>query len=75
MICAIVLLFAAPGDYTPVMQRALSFAPGVTNMTVSVQLIMDSTAEGLEQFVAILSNPSANANLGNRMATVQIRGI
>ena len=57
------------------MQRALSFAPGVTNMTVSVQLIMDSTAEGLEQFVAILSNPSANANLGNRMATVHIRGM
>ena len=51
----------APADYAPVSGR-LTFAPGSTSMTISVQVVGDTTFEPSETFVVNLTTP-ANATI------------
>lgn len=44
------------GDYTPT-SGSLTFTPGVTEMTVTVPIIRDTTPEGIESFSVSLKNP------------------
>jgi hypothetical protein len=54
-------------DFWPV-SGTLSFPVGVTTRTVSVPVIGDKVREGNETFFVNLSNPSANAYLGDGQA-------
>jgi aryl-phospho-beta-D-glucosidase BglC (GH1 family) len=56
----------AGGDYTAV-AGALTFAPGVTSLTVSVPILGDTLVEGDETFRVLLSNPT-NASLATAQA-------
>jgi large repetitive protein len=51
-------------DYAPA-NGTVSFAPGVTARTVTVQVVGNSLPESNETFFVNLSNPSPNAYLGN----------
>ncbi len=51
---------------------ALTFAPGETVKTVSVQIDDDFVAEGTEVFTMDLSSPSANATIARASATATI---
>jgi hypothetical protein len=54
----------APGDYTP-NSGTLTFAPGVTSQTVTVQTIDDNLLEVPETFVVNLSNATGNATIAD----------
>jgi large repetitive protein len=54
----------AVSDYVPA-NGTLSFAPGVTTRTVTIQVVGNSVPEPNETFFVNLSNPSANAYLGD----------
>ena len=58
-------------DYVPG-SGTLTFAPGETVKTVSVQLRDDADAEGTEVFTMNLSSPSANATIARASATATI---
>ena len=60
----------APGDYQS-KSGALSFAPGETSKTVTVNVVADVVAEPDETFKLTLSNPS-NANLSNAVSVATI---
>ena len=49
---------AVSGDYTPVPPTTLTFAPGETTKTVTVQVRQDDRVEGAEQFQVSLSAPT-----------------
>jgi hypothetical protein len=51
-------------DYVPA-NGTVSFAPGVTTRTVTVQVVGNTIPEPNETFFVNLSNPSPNAYLGN----------
>ena len=51
-------------DYAPA-NGTVSFAPGVTTKTVTIQVVGNRIPEPNETFFVNLSNPSANAYLGN----------
>jgi hypothetical protein len=51
-------------DYLPA-NGTVSFAPGVTTKTVTVQVVGNTIPEPNETFYVNLSNPSPNAYLGN----------
>src|ERR671930_253125 len=51
-------------DYVPA-NGILSFAPGVTTKTVTIQVVGNTTPEPNETFFVNLSNPSPNAYLGD----------
>jgi Calx-beta domain len=51
-------------DYLPA-NGTVSFAPGVTTKTVTVQVVGNTTPEPNETFFVNLSNPSPNAYLGD----------
>jgi uncharacterized repeat protein (TIGR01451 family) len=53
----------APADYTAT-GNTLSFAPGVTQQTLSVPVVRDTAVEGNETFLVNLSNPS-NATIAD----------
>jgi hypothetical protein len=55
-------------DYLPA-NGTVSFAPGVTTRTVTVQVVGNTIPEPNETFFVNLSNPSPNAYLGNSQAT------
>jgi hypothetical protein len=55
---------AAVSDYVPA-SGTVSFAPGVTTRTVTVQVVGNTVPEPNETFFVNLSNPSPNAYLGN----------
>ena len=48
------------------MSGQLTFGPNVTSRTFSVTILDDEIAEGTEYLMLLLSNPSANARLGER---------
>ena len=54
----------AVSDYVPA-NGTVSFAPGVTTKTVTIQVVGNTLPEPNETFFVNLSNPSANAYLGN----------
>ena len=54
----------AVSDYMPA-NGTLSFAPGVTTKTVTIQVVGNTAPEPNETFFVNLSNPSPNAYLGN----------
>jgi len=54
----------AVSDYAPA-NGTVSFAPGVTTKTVTIQVVGNRTPEPNETFFVNLSNPSPNAYLGN----------
>ena len=58
-------------DFIPV-SGALTFAPGETVKTVSVQLVDDAVEEATEVFTMNLSSPSANATIARASATATI---
>jgi hypothetical protein len=59
---------ATPGvDYLPI-SGTLSFPTGVSRKTLTVTVIGDKTREANETFFVNLSNPSANAYLGDGQA-------
>jgi large repetitive protein len=58
---------AAVSDYVPA-NGTLSFAPGVTTKTVTISVVGNTVPEPNETFFVNLSNPSANAYLGNSQA-------
>ena len=47
----------APGDYTAITGGAVTFAPGDTEETLTVQVNDDATDEDAENFSVLLSNP------------------
>jgi len=49
---------AASGDYTPVLPTTLTFGPGETTKSVTVQVRQDDRVEGTEQFQVSLSAPT-----------------
>jgi len=51
-------------DYLPA-NGTVSFAPGVTTKTVTIQVVANTIPEPNETFFVNLSNPSPNAYLGN----------
>jgi hypothetical protein len=51
-------------DYAPA-HGTVSFAPGVTTRTVTIQVVGNTVPESNETFFVNLSNPSPNAYLGN----------
>jgi len=51
-------------DYLPA-NGTVSFAPGVTTKTVTIQVVGNTVPEPNETFFVNLSNPSPNAYLGN----------
>jgi large repetitive protein len=55
-------------DYTPT-SGTLTFAPGETTKTITVQVNGDSIREPDETFFVNLSNPSANATIGDTQAS------
>ena len=65
------IFFTAPNDYT-IETRTVTFNPGTMSQTVLVQTLADQIAEDTEQFIAVLSNPTAGAVLGDDTATVDI---
>src|SRR4051812_19439070 len=46
----------------------VQFVPGQTNAVISVRILDDSLFEGVETFTVTLSNPTAGATLGKRVA-------
>ena len=58
-------------DFIPV-SGALTFAPGETVKTVSVQVVDDPDTEATEVFKMNLSSPSANATIARASATATI---
>jgi hypothetical protein len=54
----------AVSDYAPA-NGTLSFAPGVTAKTVTIQVVGNRVPEPNETFFVNLSNPSANAYIGD----------
>ena len=62
---------AAAGDFTAVPATTLTFMPGETEKTVTVQTTADTNGEADETFTVTLSSPS-NATLGDAMATATI---
>ncbi len=53
--------------------RKLSFRPGVTSASVTINIVNDRLAEGPESFTVTLSSPSAGFSVGDRStATVSI---
>jgi Calx-beta domain len=57
----------AGSDYTPT-NGTLSFEPGVTTKTVTVDVLGNTLREANKTFYVNLSNPSANAYLGDAQA-------
>jgi large repetitive protein len=55
---------AAVADYAPA-NGTVSFAPGVTTRTVTVQVVGNTIPESNETFFVNLSNPSPNAYIGD----------
>jgi large repetitive protein len=55
---------ASVSDYVPA-NGTVSFAPGVTTRTVTIQVVGNTVPEPNETFFVNLSNPSPNAYLGN----------
>ena len=55
---------ADESDYSPV-DQTVTFAPGETSKTITVNLIDDDVYEGAETFSLELSNPTNNAVLGD----------
>ena len=51
-------LALAPGDYTAVGATMLTFAPGVTSQTFTVQVVGDTLNESNETFLVTLSRAS-----------------
>jgi K319L-like, PKD domain/Calx-beta domain len=56
----------APGDYTPA-TGTLTFVPGDTSESVTVQTNQDAQFEGTETFDVNLSNPSGNAVIADAL--------
>ena len=50
----------------------LTFAPGVTQQTITIQIVNDKTKESTETFSVVLSNPTVGATLAKSTATVTI---
>ncbi|RRR97958.1 hypothetical protein EIP75_23955, partial [Aquabacterium soli] len=51
-------------DYTA-NSGTLTFAPGETSKTITVAITNDNIYEGIEQYQVVLSNVSANAQIGD----------
>ena len=58
---------SAPSDFQSV-AGTLSFPVGVDTKTITIQVVGDRTRERNETFYVNLSNPSANAYLGDGQA-------
>jgi Calx-beta domain/Beta-propeller repeat len=58
----------APADYTPVLDRTVTFAPGVRNVTVAIPIVNDAVLEGVETLNVVLSSVQGPATLGVRSA-------
>ena len=72
------LHYSAPEDYNMATTAVVTFSPGMTNRTISVQTFTDSLVEGDETFSASLSLPVANSdriNLVDNIATATIQDI
>lgn len=69
-----VFCYSAPEDYISTTE-VVTFSPGVTNQTVSVQTVTDSVVEGDETFSASLSLAVANDRItlvdNTAIATIQ----
>lgn len=63
----------APGDYTALSERVVSFAPGDVSKTVSLAVKGDTAVEGDEDFFVNLSAPTAAATLADAQARALIR--
>ena len=67
------MLFSiAPDDYEAVVSQTVTITAGNTVGFVTVDIASDSIGENDEMFRAILTSPSANAVLGEDVATVTI---
>jgi hypothetical protein len=63
----------APADYGAVVNRLVTFAPGVRSVTVAVPLVSDTALEGLETVNLALADVQGPASLGARStATLDI---
>jgi hypothetical protein len=63
----------APADYTAVLNRTVTFPPGVRNVAVAIPIVNDAVLEGLETLSLALANVQGPATLGVRStATLDI---
>jgi Calx-beta domain/Beta-propeller repeat len=59
-----------PADYKPVVNRVLTFGPGVRSVNTSIPLVNDALLEGPETVNLTLSNVTGPATLGVRSTAV-----
>lgn len=65
----------AGDDYEAILNRQITFSPGETSATITVNTIQDQLAEGTEVFEAFLSDPRPSPGVvlgGQDKATVNI---
>lgn len=63
---------ASLSDFTGATSGTITFQPGVTQQTIQVSIVGDTTIEPNEQFTITLSNPSAGLSISQASATTTI---
>ncbi|WP_323002844.1 retention module-containing protein [Denitromonas sp.] len=63
----------AGSDYSPIASQVVTFAPGATSATVTVNIVNDSVFEGAEAYQVNLSAPTGGASIGTGSVTTTIR--
>ncbi|KAA3654940.1 MAG: type I secretion C-terminal target domain-containing protein [Proteobacteria bacterium] len=63
----------AGADYSPIASQVITFAPGSTSATVTVNIVNDSVFEGAEAYQVNLSAPTGGASIGTGSVTTTIR--
>ena len=62
-------------DFIPITNEVVTFQPGETEKFVNFTSLPDDIVEGTEMLTAVLSSPSAQANIGEQgKATINIIG-
>ena len=62
-------------DFTSITNEMVTFQPGETEKFVNFTSLPDDIVEGTEMLTAVLSSPSAQANIGEQgKATINIIG-
>ena len=68
-------LTSALADFIPITNEVVTFQPGETEQFVNFTTLPDDIVEGTEMLTAVLSNPSAQATIGEQgTATINITG-
>ena len=63
---------SSPDDFSGATSGIVNFSPGVTQQTIQINIIGDTTFEPNEQFTVTLSSPSSGLSMGQASATTTI---